>query len=113
MKDLAENLKYMRKHPVLGWGDKSGGYFRIPERGLDIVASNGGGWDHVSVSLLNRCPTWDEMEFVKRLFFRDTEAAFQLHPPIKDYKNIMPYCLHLWRPQAENILLPPVWMVAP
>jgi len=113
MKDLRENHKYRQRHPSLGWGDHEGGYFYIPERGLRVICSNGGGWDHVSVSLADRCPSWDEMEFIKRLFFKDDEVVIQIHPALKNYKNAMPYCLHLWRPQKEEIPLPPTWMIAP
>ncbi len=113
MKDLKDNHQYRHEHPTLGWGDPGGGFFYLPQRKLRIIASNGGGWDHVSVSLEDRCPTWEEMEFVKRLFFRDSEAVIQIHPPLKTYKNVMPYCLHMWRPQNEKIPLPPTWMVAP
>jgi len=74
---------------------------------LRIIASWGGDWDHVSVSLADRCPTWDEMAFVKEVFFRPDEAVMQLHPPRSVYKNLHPFCLHLWRPQHEPIPLPP------
>jgi len=111
MKDFSENHKYRQKHPSLGWGDHEGGFFYIPDKKLRIIASKGAGWDHVSVSLETRCPTWDEMELVKRLFFNENEAVFQIHPPVKDYINRMPYCLHLWRPQREAIPLPPTWMI--
>lgn len=113
MKDLAENHKYRIKHPTLGWGDHEGGCFGIPGTGLLVIASNGGGWDHVSVSKLDRCPTWEEMQLVKKLFFKDTEDVFQLHPAERNYKNFHPYCLHLWRPQREAIPMPPTWMIAP
>jgi hypothetical protein len=42
------------------------------------------------------------MAFVKRLFFRDDETAMQLHVPASDHVNQHPYCLHLWRPQADE-----------
>lgn len=70
-------------------------------------------WDHVSVSLRNRCPNWPEMEFIKRLFFRDDEAAMQLHVPVSDHRSFHPYCLHIWRPGDQEIPLPPGVMVAP
>jgi hypothetical protein len=35
---------------------------------LRVIASDGEGWEHVSVSLANRCPTWDEMCFIKGVF---------------------------------------------
>lgn len=71
---------------------------------LRIIASDGGGWDHVSVSLPTRCPTWEEMCWVKRLFFSPDEVVMQLHPATSNYVNNHPHCLHLWRPQsAEEI----------
>jgi hypothetical protein len=68
---------------------------------LNVWASNGGGWDHVSVSLNNRTPTWREMVHVKDLFFADEEVAMQLHPAKAEYVNHHPFCLHIWRPQTE------------
>lgn len=74
---------------------------------LRIIASDGGHWDHVSVSLPDRCPTWEEMERVKRLFFRENETALQYHVPPKDHINQHTNCLHLWRPQVAPIPRPP------
>jgi hypothetical protein len=78
---------------------------------LRVVASWGGGWDHVSVSHPDRIPTWEEMAYVKDLFFGDDEAAMQLHPPKSEYVNNHPRCLHLWKPQYAEIPTPPAWMV--
>ena len=39
-----------------------------PPREMAIIASWCGGWEHVSVSLQNRCPTWDEMCRIKDIF---------------------------------------------
>lgn len=80
---------------------------------LRVIASWGGGWEHVSVSLPNRCPSWDEMEAVKRIFWRDDECAMQLHPALSQYVNYHPYSLHLWRPIGQTIPLPPVEFVGP
>lgn len=92
-----------------------GGAFKVPHFltgvTLAVVASNGGGWDHVGVSLPKRCPNWLEMEHVKRLFFKDDETAMQLHVPPSDHINRHPFCLHLWRPQNEEIPRPPGFMV--
>lgn len=76
-----------------------------------IVFSWGMGWDHVSVSFSNRCPTWEEMCQVKDMFFNEDECVVQYHPPKKEYVNVHPYCLHLWRPQNEVVPKPPKWMV--
>lgn len=98
-------------------GDGTCGAFRIASpvdhRLLVVIASSGEGWDHVSVSRRNRPPNWREMEFIKRLFFKDDEVAMQLHVPISDHIDVHPNCLHLWRPQREPIPRPPGWMVAP
>lgn len=96
-------------------GDDTCGAFVFKHNGafLRVLAAAGEGWDHVSVSLIDRCPTWDEMEFVKRKFFKDDETAMQLHVPAKDHINHHPYCLHLWRPHRAEIPLPPADMVGP
>lgn len=99
-------------------GDDDVGAFRISgtptNRVLRVIACRGEageGWDHVSVSLPDRCPSWEEMEYVKRLFFREDETAMQLHVPPADHKNHHPFCLHLWRPIAGEIPRPPVHLV--
>jgi hypothetical protein len=99
-----------------GWsGDGTCGAFRIPspidQAALTIIASAGFGWDHVSVSRSKRCPNWVELDFVKRLFFADDEVAVQFHVPGKDHINLHPNCLHLWRPQTQEIPLPPAEFV--
>jgi hypothetical protein len=70
-------------------------------------------WEHVSVSTGRRIPNWEEMCFVKDLFWEDHEAVMQLHPPKADYVNCHPNCLHLWRPLDGNIPLPPAILVGP
>ncbi|MGV8149672.1 MAG: hypothetical protein ACLKAK_07190 [Alkaliphilus sp.] len=76
-----------------------------------IVFSSGGGWEHVSVSYKNRCCTWEEMCKVKNMFFREDECVVQYHPAEKDYVNMHPYCLHLWKPQEHNLPTPPKFFV--
>lgn len=76
-----------------------------------VVFSWVGGWDHVSVSFRNRCPSWKEMCEVKRMFFHDDEAAFELHPIASEYVNQSPCCLHIWKPRKEAIPTPPSFMV--
>jgi hypothetical protein len=96
-------------------GDHSMGMFRMrsPEDGgvLRIIAAAAEGWDHVSVSRADRCPTWGEMDYIKRRFFLDDETAFQLHVPIKSHINIHSHCLHLWRAHDSNPPMPPSIMV--
>jgi hypothetical protein len=116
MKNLSELVQYRVKHPTLGWGDKDGGCFvvRSPlqtNQELFVIASHGDGWDHVSVSMRKRIPTWIEMDYIRSLFFEDNEVVMQLHPARAHHINIMEYCLHLWKPQNQEIPLPPEDMV--
>jgi len=107
--------RYRQVHPLLG-ASKPGrneGYFVIPRPAGDlrIIASDGYGWDHVSVSLADRCPTWDEMQRVKQLFWGDDETVVQYHPRADAYHNEHPYCLHLWKRQGSHYELPPKHMI--
>lgn len=74
-----------------------------------IIVSDGGDWDHVSVSCLsnNITPTWEVMSFVKDLFFEPEETVLQFHPKKSEYVNNAKNCLHLWRPINKEIELPP------
>ena len=97
-------------------GDAKNGAFKVfvGGRSFFVIASSGGGWEHVSVSpggKKSRCPTWDEMCAIKDMFFEEEEAVMQLHPAKSEYVNNHPYCLHLWRPLEREIPLPPVKFV--
>jgi len=101
-------------------GDKFG-LFRLasPTTGATLRVIVGGGeawakegmegepWDHVSVSRIDKCPTWEEMCFVKSLFFDDEECVVQYHPPKSSYVNNHPNVLHLWKPSVTQIPMPP------
>lgn len=94
------------------------GAFLIPfnSRRLAVISSGVGdneGWEHVSVSLKTRTPTWGEMCFIKGLFWTPDEIVLQYHPKEEDYVNHHPYCLHLWRPNDGQIPTPPSYMVGP
>lgn len=83
---------------------------------LRIIATDGldssiPRWEHVSVSLPDRCPTWEEMCFVKALFWADDDCVMQLHPPRADYVNNHRFCLHLWRPIDAEIPRPSTHLV--
>ena len=88
------------------------GFYTVKDTGLTCLSSNGGGWEHVSVSCpgFNRLPTWEEMALVKDLFWFPDETVMQLHPPETDYVDNAPV-LHLWKPLAQTIPLPPPSMV--
>ncbi len=104
-------MKYPDKYCIAGGTENDdGGAWQIPFEGrtLRIIASHGGGWNHVSVSLEKRCPNWREMCFIKDLFFDEEDCVIQYHPPKSKYKNIHPFCLHLWQPQDIEIPTPPL-----
>lgn len=82
---------------------RSGAFFvKCGSARLKVLCSDGGGWDHVSVSTHTRCPTWQEMCFIKDLFFDPHEVVMQLHPAKSEYVNHHEFCLHLWRPQTQE-----------
>jgi hypothetical protein len=74
-----------------------------------ILAGDGAGWEHVSVSLMHHSqftPSWEIMCKVKDLFWDPDVAVMQLHPPQSTYVNNHPGCLHLWRPTAPGVTIP-------
>ena len=76
---------------------------------LQIIASDGMGWEHVSVKVAgkDRCPRWEEMCHVKDLFWGPEDVVMQLHPAESEYVNNHPHVLHLWRPSSgEGIPIP-------
>ncbi len=115
MKSVEEILSYKGIYSdKLKVGDDGiKGFISINRIDMSFVASWGGGWDHVSVSPLNRktIPTWDMMCKVKDIFFKPEEAVIQIHPPKDEYVNNMPNCLHLWRANDKEMVLPPSFMV--
>lgn len=112
------NLNQLNKHRITTKemmdlygtiGDDKFGAFLVPyqRHHLRVIAAIDHGWDHVSVSMEHRIPTWEEMSFIKNTFFKPDEMAIQYHMPEKDHINIHPNCLHLWRPHMPKIILVP------
>lgn len=89
------------------------GAFRVPigSQYAHVIASDGSGWEHVSVSLRTRCPTWQEMCKVKALFWDDEDVVIQYHPRKSEYVTNCDTCLHLWRPTLGEIPTPPPSLV--
>lgn len=76
--------------------------FNLPHevRPVFCIASDGLGWQHVSVSFgaaNQRTPTWQTMAAVKDLFFDQDDWVIQFHPPHSEYVNNHKGCLHLWK----------------
>ena len=99
--------------------DGMAGAFQIrspKDRPLNIMSSGVDQqywWEHVSVSTHGRTPFWEEMCFVKDLFWEEHETVIQFHPPLSEYVNHHPFCLHLWRPLRFELILPPSELVGP
>lgn len=101
------------KHdPAFGTTPEDGfnGLFEAQINGLPVrmVASDGMGWEHVSVSLARslHTPSWSIMCQVKALFWDEETTVMQLHPPRSIWVDVHPGCLHLWRPTMEGIIIP-------
>lgn len=126
MRTVKEILKRVDRYRVrrgeLGSSTLDGacGAFMVPRKGgpvLAVIASDVVGWirsgmpmpawEHVSVSTPTRCPTWDEMEYVKRIFWDESETVMQLHVPPAEHINHHSFCLHMWRPVGIEIPRPP------
>lgn len=127
MKRKLNHIEHMRVH-LPGYPDGTGtrnGSFVIPFNGLELFAICSDGsdwhksgltgkpWEHVSVSLTHRCPTWEEMEHVRSLFFDDDETVVQFSVPRSEHLNHHEFCLHMWRMVAGTFPKPPAITVAP
>lgn len=101
------------------WGFNGAFKFSIPgeARLVCVIASDGMGWQHVSVSFGQRSPrtpSWELMCAVKDLFWEPEDAVIQIHPPKSEYVNFHPGCLHLWRcVDGREQPLPPSITVGP
>ncbi len=98
------------------------GMFRLTIDGclVRVLASDGEGWRHVSVSLEyqpNTCPSWKMMCKIKELFWEPEDVVMQFHPAKSQYVNFHQGCLHLWQPFVDGIAVafptPPSYMVGP
>jgi hypothetical protein len=128
-KSLAHLNAFRRPLPgTTELGDDTCGCFFIPRNtmlgpAVLIVIFSGGiageaEWEHLSAHGRIRSssgtrpsqftPSWDDMCFLKDIFWEPEEAVMQLHPPRSQYVNTHKHTLHLWRPWAPvSIPLPP------
>jgi hypothetical protein len=99
---------HLKGYPILDDYGNNGAFICKVKHGqlLKVIASEGEGWQHVSVSRTDRCPTWEEMCQIKDLFWDDTDCVVQYHPPKSDYVSNHPYCLHLWKPIGSELPRP-------
>lgn len=84
---------------------------------LLCIASDGAGWEHVSVSFpdaLGRItPRWEHMAHVRATFWDPDDLVVQFHPPRCDYVNYHAGTLHLWRPTIANRSHKATWCPTP
>jgi len=76
---------------------------------LTVIASDGEGWKHVSVSRFmdaRKVPTWEMMCKIKDLFWEPNDWVIQFHPAQSEYVNNHPGCLHLWQPTDKTFPVP-------
>ncbi len=80
-----------------------------------IIASDGEGWEHVSVHCVtdgkDRTPTWAEMCKIKHMFWHKEACVIQYHPCEEEYVNVHKHTLHLWRPIGIELPKPPKIMI--
>lgn len=84
------------------------------QRQIQTIASNGMGWEHVSVSYHKPpgvIPSWEVMCFIKDQFWDADDVVVQFHPAKKDYVNVHKFVLHLWRRTGQNYETPPTIMI--
>lgn len=100
----------MEFNPALGIYQ---GKCKFRARTFTIVASlddpgleDGLKMEHVSVSLKDRDPTWEEMCFFKSQFWGEEDEVVQVHPKRSSYVNLHRHCLHLWRRSDGKPYLP-------
>lgn len=113
-----------RRTPGMATDDSLGnnGFFILPHHRIKnyyyrIQASDGYGWEHVSISIgqpgkvPKRCPTWEEMCYIKAVFWDEDDCVIEYHPAKSEYVSLHPFVLHLWRPTDQVIPIPPKIMV--
>lgn len=89
--------------------DGMGGYYydSISEKRLNFIFSYQLGWEHLSVSMPSKTPSWEQMCRMKAIFWNKDEACVEYHPKEEDYVNMHQHCLHIWRPTEEYLPTPP------
>ena len=83
----------------------------ITRKRLNFKFTKANGWEHLSVSMPNKCPSWEMMCDMKNIFWDEDECCVEYHPKKSDYVNNHNYCLHIWKPYEEELPIPPVLFV--
>ena len=120
---MKKDIEHLEKYRVINGpmpserGSGANGIFLIPHRRYakeryQIIASDGMGWEHVSVTYYkkNKTPNWDDMCYIKDLFWGEEETVLQYHTP-KSTRASNQNALHLWRPTGKEVPMPPTILV--
>lgn len=93
--------------------DGMGGRYYEKQSGkwLNFIFSYQLGWEHLSISMPNKTPSWEQMCIMKDIFWDKDECCVQYHPKEEDYVNMHQHCLHIWKPIEEKLPIPPSILV--
>ena len=93
--------------------DGMGGHYydKYNNKNLNFIFSYQLGWEHLSVSMPNKTPSWEQMCMMKDIFWGEDEVCVEYHPKKSEYVNNHPHCLHIWKPREQEIPTPPSILV--
>ncbi len=91
-----KNIRIKAEAGDTGFG---GSYYdSISGKWLNFIFSNQLGWEHLSISMPNKTPSWEQMCRMKDIFWNEDETCIEYHPAKSQYVNMHPHCLHIWKP---------------
>jgi hypothetical protein len=73
-----------------------GGVFRSGLILASIATYDDQLWYHVSFSLKDKIPSYEQTLWVRRTLFCASAKVLQVFPPIDEHYSYHPNCLHLW-----------------
>lgn len=82
-------------------------YDKYNNKWLHFIFSYQMGWEHLSISMPNKTPSWEQMCMMKDIFWNKDEACVEYHPKEEDYVNMHKHCLHIWKPTDVELPTPP------
>lgn len=93
--------------------DGMGGHYydKYNNKNLNFIFSYQLGWEHLSVSMPNKTPSWEQMCMMKDIFWGEDEVCVEYHPRKEEYVNNHPHCLHIWKPRDVEMPTPPSILV--
>jgi hypothetical protein len=123
MMKVPEEFRFFKKNHPLSTTKLAGNngtfvipHYRIPGYTMIVQATDVNDWEHIYVQVVGRrhknkatrYPTYEEMKWIKELFWGKDDLVLQYFAKDWDYTNasIDPYVLHLWRPKTLPIPKP-------